>query len=79
LGCGSSFQVRYVSAGLLFLKPLGTFFTMLPMRIFVNAFSVWDGTFSSVFIPFVLNNLWNLPGESIVDKTLAQHLDFAIL
>jgi hypothetical protein len=27
-GCGSSFQVRYVSGGLLFLKPLGTFFTM---------------------------------------------------
>ena len=27
-GCGSSFQVRYVSAGLLFLKPLGTSFTM---------------------------------------------------
>ena len=30
-GYGSSFQVRYVSADLLFLKPLGTFFTMLPM------------------------------------------------
>ena len=37
-GCGSSFQVRYVSAGLLFLKPLGTFFTMLPMCFSVNAF-----------------------------------------
>src|SRR5450759_4361792 len=37
-GCGSSFQVRYVSAGLLFLKPLGTFFTMLPMCVSVNAF-----------------------------------------
>jgi hypothetical protein len=39
LGAGSSFQVRYVSAGLLFLKPLGTSFTMLPNRFFVNAFS----------------------------------------
>jgi hypothetical protein len=79
LGCGSSFQVRYVSAGLLFLKPLGTFFTMLLMRVFVNAFSVRNGTFSSAFIPFVLNNLWSSPRESLVDKTLARHLDFAIL
>ena len=38
LGCGSSFQVRYVSAGLLFLKPLGTSFTMLPPVRYVNAF-----------------------------------------
>src|ERR1035438_6945365 len=37
-GCGSPFQVRYVSAGLLFLKPLGTSFTMLPMCSGVNAF-----------------------------------------
>src|ERR1019366_506431 len=37
-GCGSPFQVRYVSAGLLFLKPLGTSFTMLPMCFCVNAF-----------------------------------------
>jgi hypothetical protein len=79
LGCGSSFQVRYVSAGLLFLKPLGTFFTMLLMHIFVNAFSVRKGTFSSAFIPFVLNNLWSFCRESLVDKTPAQHLDFAIL
>ena len=38
LGCGSPFQVRYVSAGLLFLKPLGTFFTMLSMCFSVNVF-----------------------------------------
>jgi len=36
--CGSSFQGRYVSAGLLFLKPLGTIFTMLPVAILVNDF-----------------------------------------
>ena len=36
--CGSSFQGRYVSAGLLFLKPLGTSFTMLPLRRTVNPF-----------------------------------------
>ena len=40
LGCGSSFQVRYVSADLLFLNPLGTSFTMLPLQLYVNAFSV---------------------------------------
>jgi len=34
---GSSFQVRYVSGGLLFLKPLGTSFTMLPKCTFVNS------------------------------------------
>jgi len=37
-GYGSSFQVRYVSGGLLFLKPLGTFFTMLSNPFRVNAF-----------------------------------------
>ena len=66
LGCGSSFQVRYVSAGLLFLKPLGTFFTMLPMCSSVNVF--WDeiGSFPqylylSVSISYVdlfANLLW---------------------
>ena len=50
LGCGSSFQVRYVSAGLLFLKPLGTSFTMLPPEVYVNAFSGRNSSFSSVFI-----------------------------
>src|ERR1035437_9530139 len=39
-GCGSPFQVRYVSVGLLFLKPLGTFFTMIPMCVSVNAFLI---------------------------------------
>jgi hypothetical protein len=37
-GCGSTFQARYVSGGLLFLKPLGTFLTMLPNRFSVNDF-----------------------------------------
>jgi hypothetical protein len=37
-GCGSPFLVRYVSGGLLFLKPLGTFFTMIPKPLSVNAF-----------------------------------------
>jgi hypothetical protein len=35
-GSGSKLQVRYVSGGLLFLKPLGTLITMLPGTIFVN-------------------------------------------
>ena len=37
-GYGSPFQVRYVSGGLLFLKPLGTFFTMIPNPFGVNDF-----------------------------------------
>jgi len=36
IGCGSSFLVRYASGGLLFLKPLGTSFTMLPLYITVK-------------------------------------------
>ena len=66
LGCGSPFQVRYVSAGLLFLKPLGTSFTMLPMCLSVNVF--WDGIgsfpqhlyflFSIVYMAFPAHLLW---------------------
>ncbi len=33
-GAGSSFPVRYCPVGLLFLKPLGTNFTMRPNRLF---------------------------------------------
>jgi hypothetical protein len=36
LGIGSSFLVRYVSGGSLFLKPLGTSFTMRPLAFEVN-------------------------------------------
>jgi len=55
LGCGSPFQVRYVSVGLLFLKPLGTSLTMLPMRFWVNLFSVRNGTFpQSLFGLFLI-------------------------
>jgi hypothetical protein len=38
IGCGSSFPVRYVFGGLLFLKPLGTFLNMLPEAFSVNSF-----------------------------------------
>jgi hypothetical protein len=41
-GCGSPFLVRYVSGGLLFLKPLGTFITMLLTPFSVNAFRVLE-------------------------------------
>jgi hypothetical protein len=66
LGCGSSFQVRYVSAGLLFLKPLGTFFTMLPMCFSVNVFWCGIGPFpqhlyflvSVIYGDFLVNLLW---------------------
>ncbi len=39
VGCGSPFQDRYVSGGLLFLKPLGTSFTMLPKSLFRQSIS----------------------------------------
>ncbi|MEO8592750.1 MAG: hypothetical protein ABI759_05485, partial [Candidatus Solibacter sp.] len=41
---------RYVSVGLLFLKPLGTFFTMLSTIFFVNAILASFNTISSGFI-----------------------------
>jgi hypothetical protein len=53
---GSPFLDRYVFGGLLFLKPLGTFFTMLLSTFFVNAFRVSCGTISSVFIYFI--SIW---------------------
>ena len=37
-GFGSMFPVRYCFGGLLFLKPLGTFLTMLPIAKTVNIF-----------------------------------------
>jgi hypothetical protein len=45
LSNGSSFLVRYVSGGLLFLKPLGTFPNMRPGRDFVNFFFVRFSSF----------------------------------
>ena len=68
-GFGSPFQGRYVSAGLLFLKPLGTFFTMLPVCPAVNLFSDSKRPFSSSFIFFGINNLVRLPSGPAVDKT----------
>jgi hypothetical protein len=44
-GCGSTFLVRYVSGGSLFLKPLGTFPTMRPKQFSVNVFLVRSRTF----------------------------------
>ena len=32
VGCGSTFPGRYCFGGLLFLEPLGTFYTMLPIK-----------------------------------------------
>ncbi len=50
VGFGSSFQARYVSTGWLFLKPLGTFFTMLLMPPSVNGIRACFHPFSSAFI-----------------------------
>ncbi len=35
-GCGSTFQARYAIGGLLFLKPLGTFFSMRLLSVTVK-------------------------------------------
>ncbi|HUI81636.1 MAG TPA: hypothetical protein VLY24_27110, partial [Bryobacteraceae bacterium] len=42
---GSMLQVRYLSGGLLFLKPLGTFPTMLPPVSFVNGIVIEQSPF----------------------------------
>src|ERR1035437_5745598 len=68
-GCGSSFQVRYVSAGLLFLKPLGTFFTMLPMCVSVNAFLGEMAPFPPPLFDIVSNQLQSYGGARPVDNT----------
>jgi hypothetical protein len=54
LGPGSSFPVRYVSGGLLFLKPLGTSFTMPSNPIYVNRFVFFMAIFpQDLFIVFL--------------------------
>jgi len=50
VGCGSTFLVRYVSGGSLFLKPLGTFFTMPLSPFSVNPFQSLENTISTTFI-----------------------------
>jgi hypothetical protein len=69
VGCGSPFLDRYVSGGLLFLKPLGTLFTMIPSPFFVNGFRVLKGTKSSTFIWFVSKWLRRMRIEFVVEKT----------
>ena len=56
-GFGSPFQSRYVSGGLLFLKPLGTSSTMLPKSLCVNPLLCVYLRFSAAFIGFVSNQL----------------------
>jgi len=56
-GSGSPFPVRYCPVGLLFLKPLGTSFTMPPNRFSVNRISACYNTFSTGFIRLITNKL----------------------
>ena len=46
---GSTLKVRYVSGGLLFLKPLGTFLTMPPQVYFVNAIVIQSSPFPQLY------------------------------
>jgi hypothetical protein len=55
--CGSSFPDRYVSGGSLFLKPLGTFIRMRPIRSECKRSLCLDRPFSSRKIPFISNRL----------------------
>jgi len=68
-GTGSSFLVRYVSGGLLFLKPLGTSFTMIPKAFTVNGFMDCYEHISTTYIMRVSNWLHGVNGASLVDKT----------
>jgi hypothetical protein len=61
LSFGSPFPVRFVFGGLLFLKPLGTFFTMPAVAIFVNRKSGYGNGFSSEMWPFISNGLQEKP------------------
>ncbi|HEY9139740.1 MAG TPA: hypothetical protein VIN93_02560, partial [Bryobacteraceae bacterium] len=53
-GYGSPFPVRYVSGGLLFLKPLGTFINMNPPEVFVNLFLYCNSLFPQVLFTLFL-------------------------
>jgi hypothetical protein len=66
VGYGSSFLARYVSGGLLFLKPLGTFFTMPAILFLVNVFMSFhtpfqqhlSDLFSTGYRRMTVNTLW---------------------
>src|SRR5439155_25489583 len=73
-GCGSSFQVRYVSGGLLFLKPLGTSYTMRPQTYSVNQFLNCFVRFSSDYFSFVSRGLQTRNTEFAVHKTESKKL-----
>ena len=49
---GSTLKVRYVSGGLLFLKPLGTFLTMRSLITFVNTIVFFADLFNKMLLLF---------------------------
>jgi hypothetical protein len=68
--CGSSFLVRYVSGDLLFLKPLGTFITMNPAAILVNANVSRAPEIPQHLFGCVFTVLRAAAGEFLVNKTV---------
>ena len=66
-GCGSTFPVRYVFGGLLFLKPLGTFLNMLPIAFCVNIFCGFL-SFPQLYCALFYIG-WQRDGVNYVDKT----------
>ena len=59
-GSGSSFPVRYFLGGSLFLKPLGTTFTMRPNVLRVNGETSRNAPISSAFNSFIISPVTNL-------------------
>jgi hypothetical protein len=65
IGYGSPFQDRYVSGGLLFLKPLGTFFTMPATSFPVNEFMALETAFPQHLSGLFLNDYTEAPVQCL--------------
>ena len=72
------FQTRYVPFGLLSNKPLGTFFTMLPMLVFVNKKVIISTYFFTRFYSCKMNSLRVRVGELAVDKPRTRQFVFEL-
>jgi hypothetical protein len=66
------FPVRYVSGGLLFLKPLGTFINMILKSDFVNIFCECYDAISTTNISFDFSSLGRQGSEFVVHKPWTQ-------
>ena len=72
------FRIRFVPFGLLSNKPLGTFFTMLPIRFFVNKKVIISTYLFTRFYSFKMSNLRGANGELMVDKPRTRQFVFEL-